>query len=839
MSMKIQKRRGFRLNHAFLGAVLLAVSTLVQPFFNAVQALQTTQYTNAAFTSSELANWSEDRKTPSSFSSVAFGGRGDVLEMNIDAEAQSTQGDFYHTEGLRRQIPASDSIKADLYVDADWQNKETRAGLWGVASDASGEITAYPIVEFTTATEAGHTGWRVYDGVYPGGWTNLATPFTWNSWNTLAVTFNESTHKFDLSINGAVVASNSYDETTTHLKAAILNSKNYGSNGQDYSVHWSNFAYGNVVDVPATPANLKFASPDLACGATTDSYAIVPTWDIAEGAANYEYWVATPGTHNVDNPWSTVVGTNSYSGAFTEGEGVYTFKVRSINSEGVPSEWSTPCTVKYSTAPVLTVTSPSEGAVVSTKANGNKLTVKGSFTDNVKANYANLQLVYKGNLVANQTFYGYGSVFDPAATYANADGSYTYNMSVPSTLESGTYELFYVGTDFDGNVTERMKRTIVIDNTAPVVAITSPSTGAVVQGTVNITGTVTDEHPMNSYFVITGPNGYRVTSFYGDGRLSHTYSWNTAGLADGQYKIQFEARDKVQNKTNASVASVTVTVANTVPSVNAEDFGVGAWTMQDQGFTGINVGFNIAGFGSVSGVTVDVYDEDGLRATNTATAGLLALINEDSVLQHSSPFVVQGSLVDTWCDGPCWNLGSATWDKTKLPVKAIITVAGINRAGQDVVKTAQNTNFTEASTTFANLFPVSIPQMLGATTDKPSAGGSSAPTVSPQLAYQAPIQQRSVYRTLSNGYGATAAAYLDSTSGDTEATAATPAAENAVNPVLGAQDVAGNFGEVEADMADESSAWGLMKYWWIPALLLGLGLVWWLIAAMRRKHEND
>ncbi len=202
-------------------------------------------YTQAPFTSSEIStNWSPDRTTPSGgYSSTSFGGRSNVLEMNVDNTHASPSTGFYRTEGLQRQIPNSDTIKADLYVDSSWLTKDVRAGLWGVGKDSGGSVSAYPIIEFTTAGDGGFTGWRVWDGVI-GGWTNLPASYNTNAWNTLEISFNESTDQFDLNINGTNATSNTAD-VTTHIGAVILNSYNYAeTSDKDYSVHWSNFAYG-------------------------------------------------------------------------------------------------------------------------------------------------------------------------------------------------------------------------------------------------------------------------------------------------------------------------------------------------------------------------------------------------------------------------------------------------------------------------------------------------------------------------------------------------------------------------------------------------------------------
>jgi hypothetical protein len=218
-------------------------------FSRASAASVPVNYTTTQFTTSELGNWFTDRKTPSGgYNSLAsYSGRSNVLEMRIDAQSQDPNA-FYQTEGLQRTVPAGViALKADLYIDSSWLNTNVRAGLWGVGQNASHAVSAYPIVEFTTAGDGGFIGWRTWDGVL-GGWTNKPNvEFETNRWNRLEIIYNNTTHKFDTYINGDQIESNTADDSVD-FSAVILNSKNYGSLGSNYSVHWSNFAYGKLQD---------------------------------------------------------------------------------------------------------------------------------------------------------------------------------------------------------------------------------------------------------------------------------------------------------------------------------------------------------------------------------------------------------------------------------------------------------------------------------------------------------------------------------------------------------------------------------------------------------------
>lgn len=230
-------------------------------------------------------------------------------------------------------------------------------------------------------------------------------------------------------------------------------------------------------------------------------------------------------------------------------------------------------------APTLTVATPAEGTVVSTKANGNKLKITGIFKDDVKANYATMQLVKDGNSVAIGTLYGFGSVWNPAATYAIADGSYTYNLPVPAGLADGEYSLFYTGTDFAGGITARMERKFVIDNTDPTFAITSPANNSYVSGTITINAEVKDANDITKLLMNVGgqslswtnsSNGVKITR--ADDIFSATI--DTTTLPEGPVYVSLRGTDGAGNtrywNNNAAHRQHVFYVDNTPPTVSID-----------------------------------------------------------------------------------------------------------------------------------------------------------------------------------------------------------------------------------------------------------------------------
>lgn len=122
------------------------------------------------------------------------------------------------------------------------------------------------------------------------------------------------------------------------------------------------------------------------------------------------------------------------------------------------------------------------------------------------------------------------------------------------------------------------------DWVAPYVKIESPGDGEVVSGTVDIYGTITDDNPHHYWLAVQTLSGSTIA---GPGVVNESnsltnaflYSWDTTGIADGDYVIKLEARDAFGQKNpdlapvpddpekpNDSVDWITITVTNP-PSV--------------------------------------------------------------------------------------------------------------------------------------------------------------------------------------------------------------------------------------------------------------------------------
>lgn len=196
-------------------------------------------------------SWFTDRYEPNTFVDVgAFQGRSDVLGLGIGSAqdlANRPAGygyTFYNTQG--RQHPAvggdGSTLSADLWVDAAWgdaANGSVRTDLWGVMTDSTAAISAYPILGFTNY--GGTPRFRYWTDA---GWVDLDVAVNYGAWNTLSIGFTNDT--FTYSINGALVAVDRVTDGSTGFADVIVQAYNFadpgiaGANPTDYVAHWAN-----------------------------------------------------------------------------------------------------------------------------------------------------------------------------------------------------------------------------------------------------------------------------------------------------------------------------------------------------------------------------------------------------------------------------------------------------------------------------------------------------------------------------------------------------------------------------------------------------------------------
>ena len=151
--------------------------------------------------------------------------------------------------------------------------------------------------------------------------------------------------------------------------------------------------------------------------------------------------------------------------------------------------------------------------------------------------------------------------FTPSA--GNLIGTSTTTGYLDTGLAAGTYRYKVTAQDAAGNVgppSNEAAGTALGDTTLPDVAVTAPSAGATVSGTVSVTATATDDGAVAGVqFLLDGANlGAEDTT------SPYAISWNTGTTGNGPHTLTARARDAAGNQRTS--AGVAVTVSNAAPS---------------------------------------------------------------------------------------------------------------------------------------------------------------------------------------------------------------------------------------------------------------------------------
>jgi hypothetical protein len=227
-----------------------------------------------------------------------------------------------------------------------------------------------------------------------------------------------------------------------------------------------------------------------------------------------------------------------------------------------PAPSSPPPPPVDTTPPTVAITSPSNGALVS-----GTITVTANASDNVGVTGVQFKLD-GANL----------GVEDTATPYA-----VSWNTSSSA---NGSHTLTAVARDAAGNKSVSGQVTVTVNNgnpadtTPPAVAITSPSSGALLSGAVSVAANASDNVAVAGVqFKLDGANlGTEVMT------PPYAVSWNTTSSSNGSHTLTAVARDAAGNQTVSSPVIVTVNNGGTQATVWLDDsVPAGAWTGADGG----------------------------------------------------------------------------------------------------------------------------------------------------------------------------------------------------------------------------------------------------------------
>ncbi|WP_146892306.1 Ig-like domain-containing protein, partial [Deinococcus cellulosilyticus] len=175
-------------------------------------------------------------------------------------------------------------------------------------------------------------------------------------------------------------------------------------------------------------------------------------------------------------------------------------------------------------APTLTVSGPSENAVIATSS----VEVSGTITDDFKVASASYTL--NGGPAQSIT--------------VNKNGSFKINLTG---LTEQAYTLVITARDAAGNEKSFTVHFTVqfADVTAPSITVTAPTEGATVTGTSTaITGKITDNRAVQSASISVNGGAAQPLTLGADGSFSFTQN----NLNDGNYSVSITAKDTSGNE---------------------------------------------------------------------------------------------------------------------------------------------------------------------------------------------------------------------------------------------------------------------------------------------------
>jgi hypothetical protein len=295
---------------------------------------------------------------------------------------------------------------------------------------------------------------------------------------------------------------------------------------------------GGTYTIDSTAPTVSVSAPannaTLALGSTPTIS--VTTSDASSAITKVEVYI--------DGALKTTLTTSPYNYVWNTGvtAGAHTIQAKSYDAfNNVGTSTLVNVTVTDQTAPTVSVTAPTASAFVG----GSSVALSSTATDNVAV--AGVQFKVDGtNVGAEDTVSPYTVNWDTSAA-TNASHSVTA-----------------VARDAAGNTTTSSAVSVTVDNAAPTVSITSPTGGSIVNGTVTVNSTATDN---------TGGSGISKVEFYVDGTLSSTdttspysFAWNTTPLTFGSaHTLSAKAYDNVATPNTTTSATVNVTVNDTTP----------------------------------------------------------------------------------------------------------------------------------------------------------------------------------------------------------------------------------------------------------------------------------
>ncbi len=350
-----------------------------------------------------------------------------------------------------------------------------------------------------------------------------------------------------------------------------------------------------TVTVPDTSAPTVSVTAPANGASVTGTISVTASASDNVGVVGVQFLLdgANLGAEDTSSPYSVSWNTT------TSTPGSHTLTARARDAAGnLTTSTAITVTIPDTTAPVVSVTSPANGATVT-----GTISVMASATDNVAV--VGVQFLLDGaNLGAEDT---------------TSPHSVNWNTATASV---GSHTLTARARDAAGNTTTATTITVTVpDTTFPTVSVTAPANGATVTGTVSVTANAADNVGVAGVqFLLDG-----VSLGAEDTSSPYSVSWNTTTATPGSHALTARARDAAGNTTTSTTITVTIpdttapTVSMTAPANGATVSGtvsVTATTSDNVGVVGVQFLLDGANLGAED--TTSPYSV----SWNTATASI-------------------------------------------------------------------------------------------------------------------------------------------------------------------------------------------------------------------------
>ena len=257
----------------------------------------------------------------------------------------------------------------------------------------------------------------------------------------------------------------------------------------------------------------------------------------------------------LNGTWTTLT-YNSSSGAyeatltapgktsFNETGGVYVVTAEATNTAGTAVTKTANLTVKETVKPVITISSPSNGAYIAS----NQPNIVFTVTDETNGS---------GVKIDSLSVKIDGSAITSGITKTAITNGYSVTVT-PSTLSDGSHTVTINCSDNDGNRATEKSTTFTVDTVPPVLNVTSPDDGLITnKSTVVVAGTTNDSTSSPVTLTVNG----NTVSVGSDGSFSTTVT-----LSEGKNTITIKAVDKAGK---VSTVTRTVTLDSSTPVIES------------------------------------------------------------------------------------------------------------------------------------------------------------------------------------------------------------------------------------------------------------------------------